>query len=156
MAFDYEVLLHAQNAGIQREVDYPVLIADYGDGYYGGAAIGDLNGVYRWTITWSNKHLYLATLTGRTYLNVPVGSAVSIPTYLNQFFYRRMSGSVTGSANEPFWWRDNDHLTQASRTLRLCRMTTTVIKKTQDRRDPFRSSFSFTFQEVRGAVAQSV
>lgn len=153
---DYEVLLHAQNAGIQREVEYPVLIADYGDGYYGGAAIGDVNGVYRWTITWSNKHLYLATVTGRTYNSVPVGSAVPIPRYLHEFFYRRMVGSVTGSANEPFWWRDVDHLTQASRTTSLCRMTQTTIKRTQDRRNPLLYNFSFTFQQVRGAVAQSV
>lgn len=156
MAWDYEVLLHAGDSAAQYEVDYPILPVDFGDGYTGSALIGDVNGLYGWTINWGSKHLYLKTVTGRTYLNVAVGSAVPIPQYLNQFFYRRMSGNITGSANEPFWWRASDHITQGSRTLRLCEMTHTKIKITQDRRNPYLYNCSFSFREVRGKVAQSV
>lgn len=155
MAFDYEVLRSAAHVGVQREIIYPILTADYGDGYYGGALIGDANGLYRWTLTWSNKHRDQHLITGRTYNSVAVGSAVPIPQYLHEFFYRRMTGSVTGSANEPFWFRDVDHLNINNRTLSLCRMITPVIKKTQDRRNPYLYNFSFQFQQVRGAVAQA-
>jgi hypothetical protein len=155
MAFDYEVLRAAQHVALVREHEYAHIPADFGDGFYGGATIGDALGLYRWTLTWNDRHRDLPTVTGRTYLNVTVGSAVPIPQYLEEFFYRRMVGSVTGSANEPFWFRDVDHLSIGSRVTSVCRMLDTKITRRQDGKNPLLYSYSIRFQQVRGYVAQS-
>lgn len=155
MAYDYEVLRSAAHQGLTRERSFPVLNANYGDGYFGGATIGDANGLYTYTLTWNDRHRDYPTITGRTYLFVAVGSAVPIPQYLEEFFYRRMVGSVTGSANEPFWFRDVDNLTLGSRTTLLARMLDTKITRRQDPKNPLLYSYSFKFQQVRGFVAQS-
>jgi hypothetical protein len=147
---DYEILLDTGSAGLRRNTTYPVLDADFGDGYYASILIGDPNGVKDYTLSWSNVHRDHQTLfQPRTYNSVNVGSPTNRFRYISEFVYRRL-----GSGNTPFWFEDVD-AKAGLRTLLLCRFIPFTLTQTQDRREPLLYSYSIQFKQIRGAPAQT-
>lgn len=149
---DYEILLDIGSAGLTMEDDGTEAIADadLGDGYYAAAIVGETAGIRRFMFTWNNAHRDGATIQGKTYNNVNVGSAVSRPVYFRQFFLRRIA-----AGNDPFWVTIPDNKVAGSRTTILCRMTDKKLSQKQDRKNPLLYDYSFKFQQIRGAAAQS-
>lgn len=150
---DYEVLLDAGSAGIQRELDDSEAIvgADLGNGYYASAIVGEVNGIYRYTLTWKNVHRDKVTYQAKTYNAVNIGSPMTRLKYLEAFVARRVA-----AGNDPFWFYDVDHPTVASRRLTMCRLIEPVkLIQTQDSKNSLLWSYGLKFQQIRGAPAQS-
>ncbi|MGE0131880.1 MAG: hypothetical protein AB7U82_27670 [Blastocatellales bacterium] len=147
---DYEKLQDVGTSGLQREREYPILDADFGDGYYVAIVIGDTAGVRKWTLTWSNAHRDAGPLIqAKTYNNVNIGSPTSRFQYVTGFLHRMLS-----AGNTPFWFEDVDNVS-GLRTLTLCRLLPKTYQQRQDRRNPLIYNFSIQFQQIRGAPAQS-
>ena len=146
---DYEVFLDRGNAPLVREITYPILDADFGDGFYGSALVGDANGVRKITLSWSKVHRDGQTIQPRTYNLVNIGSPVSRYKYAWDFIYRRLS-----AGNTPFWFADVDAKT-GFRTVMMCRLIPFTVSFRQDGKNPLLYNYSFSFQQLRGAPAQS-
>lgn len=150
---DYEVLLDAGSAGIQRERDSSeaTVGADLGNAFYASAIVGEVLGIYRWTLTWKQIHRDKVTIQAKTYNAVNIGSTMTRLKYLEAFVARRVA-----EGNSPFWFYDVDHPVVASRRLTLCRLIDPVkLIQTQDGKNSLLWSYSLKFQQIRGAPAQS-
>lgn len=149
---DYEVLIDAGQAGIQREFDYSEAVAgaDLGNAFYTGAIVGEVDGVLRWTLTWKKVHRDKTVLQARTYNFVDIGSPMKRAQYLEEFVHRRIQGG-----NDPFWFRDVNHPILEMRRLTLCRLMEPVkLIQTQDSSDSYLWSYGLKFQMQRGAPDQ--
>ncbi len=140
----------AGHTGLQRSIGFPVLQADFGDGYYASAIIGSTLGLRSWTVTWRNKHRDYPLIQAKTYNNVDVGTPVPVVQYITDFFTRRLQ-----NGNDPFWFKDINALNPGDRIDRLCRFVENTLQFQQDSRDPLRWSISVKIVEVRGVAAQS-
>lgn len=147
---DYEVFLDSGSAGLRRGINYPILDADFGDGYYAAALVGDQNGTREYTLTWNNiVRDPGTTLQPRTFNFASVGGPVSRYKYIWDFLARRAA-----AGNNPFWFEDVD-AKSGFRTVVLCRLIPQTFTQTQDRRNPLLYSYSIQFKQIRGAPAQT-
>jgi hypothetical protein len=147
---DYERLVDVGSAGLVRERDYPILDADFGDGFYAAVTVGDPDGVFRWTLNWTNAHRDFGPQIQAVTKN---GSNIGFPesrfAYIGNFVDRQLS-----NGNTPFWFEDVNSVS-GLRTELLVRFITKTFKTQQDRRNPLIYTFSIQFQQIRGAPAQS-
>ncbi len=147
---DYEVLQDMGNGALKRKTPLPILEADFGDGYYADALIGDSAGTKIWTFNWRKAHRDSGPLIQAiTYNSVNIGSPVSRFNYFLQFLGRRVT------VNRCFWIYDPDR--KSSRPAYLCRVVdlANAIQQQQDAQNALFYQFNLTIQQVRGAPAQT-
>lgn len=149
---DYEKIQDIGSSGLTWEIDGgdAIVDADLGDAYYASAIVGEVLSIYRFTLTWNNSHRDAALIQGKTWNGTNIGSLVSRPLYMRQFFLRRIA-----AGNDPFWITIPDHPTAGSRTSVLCRLTDKKISQQQDARNPYLYRYSLKAQQIRGAAAQT-
>ena len=147
---DYELWLDSGSAGIKRSITYPILDADFGDGFYASVLAGDLNGTREYTLTWNNINRDQSALVQpRTFNSIGIGAPVTRYKYIWDFLFRRLS-----TGNSPFWFEDVDYK-PGSRTILLCRLIPATFPQQQDRRNPLLYAYSIQLTQIRGAPPQS-
>lgn len=151
-----EVLLDSGSSGINRELNYPVYFANFGDGYYTSAVVGTGRAVKTWTLVYNgiyhDSYGWPQLITPKwddSTVVAPLSGEPARPQsrlhYLEWFFARRVA-----AGNDPFWIIDPARIDDVRfPRLLLARFSGAGIKFQQGSNDSRRWSVSLEVVSAR-------
>jgi hypothetical protein len=142
-----DVLQDAGQTGALRRHEYAILQAEFGDGFYRAALIGDTFGLWSYTLTWSDIPRDGLGIQRKAKNGSFIGAPIPRSRYMIELHAICMS-----AGNKPFWFQDFDRPGFERLPLKLVRFTSPVFEMQQSSANRAIWSYSADIQEVRGFV----
>jgi len=141
-----DLLQDAGQTGAVRSIEWGVITADFGDGFYKAAIVGIDGGTWTWTLNWNAVSRNGPPIQRKSKLGAPIGGPIPRGRYLLDLHAICMS-----QGNQPFWFVDFGRPIP-ERTATMVRFVSPIFTMQQSGVDRMIYSYSVDIKQVRGWV----